>query len=134
MIGESREKGSVFDTENLDDYWKEVETEEEFRNSVGGFRATDYRTASKIVKAITGKSENILIEYKKIVEMAKEQERQRSVKNLAEYPDFKPCAGDPNILTFDHGDRQFSLAIALPRKKGSVDDTFVFQKKLETEQ
>jgi hypothetical protein len=52
----------VLDTENLEDYWKEIDTEEEFQNAPFDWGAVDYNAAVQVVKAVTGNDENILAE------------------------------------------------------------------------
>ncbi len=121
----------IFDTENTEDYWKEIDSEEEFRNAPFTFGAVNYSTAAKIVEVVTGKRENILAEYKRIIEMAREDAIQRNAQTLTEQPELAGLLGDPSkddVLTYSHGGRQFAIATMLPRKKGTVDDIFVFQK------
>lgn len=121
----------MFDTENLEDYWKEIDTEEEFRNAPFNWGATNYAMAVPVVETITGKRKNVLAEYKKIIDMAREQQRQKNAQMLAEHPEWAEFTADPDkedVLMFNRGDRQFVLSTTLPRKKGAVDDIFVFQK------
>lgn len=99
------------------------------RRLTGG--AANYAMAVPVVEAVTGKKENILAEYKKIIAMAREEQRQKNAQMLAEHPEWAEFTGDPDkedVLMFNHGGRQFVLATTLPRKKGTVDDIFVFQK------
>ena len=63
VVIESKGRELVLDTENLEDYWKEVETEEEFRNAPFGWGAVDYETAVEVVEAVTGKKEKIQQDY-----------------------------------------------------------------------
>ena len=114
LVRESDKGELYFDTENLEDYVKEIDSEEEFQNAPFDFGAVHYLTASNVVEAITGKKENILAEYKRILQMAREQ--------TGEVDD----EDDP--LIFQHNGRTFVLEAKLPKKKGTVDDTFVFQK------
>lgn len=121
----------IFDTENLGDYWREIETDEEFKNAPFDWGAAHYKTALNVVEAVTGKRANIIAEYKKIIEMAKAQERERNTRMVAEDPQMAAFVKDPDekgIFTFHYGDKQFVLPATLPRKKGTVDDLFVFQK------
>lgn len=122
----------MLDTENLEDYWREIDTEEEFQNAPFDWGPADYATAVLVVEAVTGKKENILAEYKKIIAMAREEQRQKNAQTIAEHPDERSeSMEDPDkedVLFFNHGGRQFVLDTTLPRKKGTVDDIFVFQK------
>ena len=121
----------VWDTENLEDYWKEIDSEEEFQNAPFDWGAANYAMAVPVVEAVTGKKENVLAEYKKIIAMAREEQRQKNAQTLAEHTELAEFMGDPDkedVLMFNHGGRQFVLATTLPRKKGTVDDIFVFQK------
>ena len=131
VIRKSPGQELIFDTESLGDYWKSINTEEEFRNAPFDWGAANYATATPIVEAVTGKRENVLAKYKEIVEMAREQQRQENARMLAEHPGMAEFISDPaqeDVLIFRHEDRQFVLFTKLPRKKGTVDDIFVFQK------
>lgn len=126
-------KGSelMLDTENLEDYWKEIDTEEEFQSAPFDWGAATYAMAVSVVEAITGKKENILAEYKKIIAMAREEQRKQNAQMLAEDPEFAEFMGDPDkedVLMLNHKGRQFVLVTTLPRKKGTVDDIFIFRK------
>jgi len=128
MIRQSRDRQLIFDTDNLEDYWQEVDTEDGFRSAPFSFRFMHYKMAASVVETVTGKRENILAEYKKIILLA----RGRSRQTLAEHPELRKMVGNPDeeeTLIFNEGGRQFILSTALPRRKGTVDDLFVFQKK-----
>ena len=128
IIRKSKNKELIFDTANLEDCWKEVETEEEFRSAPFSFGKLNYEDAATMVEAVAGTSKNILAEYKKIIRMAKEQVG----RALANFPDNeKPNKQSQEMpfLDFEKDGQQFVLETAMPKKKGSVDDLFVFQKK-----
>lgn len=131
IIRASQNGELIFDTENLEDCWKEIETEEEFKNAPSTWGVVNYATAAKIVEIITGKKENILVEYKKIVEATRETEKQKRTKMIEEQPELASLLGDPDkedIFMLNHEGRQYALPVRLPRKKGTVDDIFIFQK------
>lgn len=131
VIRTSKDKELILDTENLEDYWREIDTDEEFQNAPFDWKGVSFAKAAQVVEAVTGKKENILAEYKKIIAMAKEEQRQRNAQILTEHPELAEFMEDPdkeNVLMFNHGGRQFVLATRFPRKKGTVDDIFVFQK------
>jgi len=136
MIRVSQGGELILDTDNLENYWKEIDTEEEFQNAPLDWGAANYQMAASIVEAVTGKKENILAEYKKIIATAREKQRQINAKMLQENPkmaDFIDDVDQTDVLTFNHEGRQFVLATTLPRKKGTVDDIFVFQKVVKEE-
>jgi hypothetical protein len=59
----------VIVTDDLEGYVTDVETEDEFRASTpGSHYAINYDDAAKIVEAATGKRENVLAEYRTILE------------------------------------------------------------------
>lgn len=121
----------ILDTKNLEDYWKEIDTEEEFKNAPFDWGAANYEAAVTVVEAVTGKKENILAEYKKIIATAREELRQKNAKILEEQPqmaDFINNADEAYALMFKHNEKEFFLATTFPKKKGTVDDIFVFQK------
>lgn len=121
----------IWDAESLEDYWKEIDTEEEFKNAPFDWGAANYAMAVPVVEAVTGKKKNVLAEYKNIIAMAREEQRKQNAQMRAEHPEFAEFMGDPDkedVLIFNHEGRQFVLETTLPRKKGTVDDIFVFQK------
>lgn len=131
MVRTSKGGELMLDTENLEDYWREIDTEEVFQNAPFDWGAANYAMVVPVVEAVTGKKENILAEYKKIIATAREEQRQKNTQTLAEHPEWAESMVDPDksdVLMFNHGGRQFVLATTLPRKKGTVDDIFVFQK------
>ena len=117
IILSSKNKEVVFDDGNLGDCWKEIDTEEEFKNSPIDFGTANYFMALRTVKEVTGKEENVLEEYKKIIEMAKKQ------KNNSDLDSY-----EQENLFFNHNGKQLLVSTTLPKKKGTVDDIFVFQK------
>jgi hypothetical protein len=136
MVRVSKEGELIIDTENLEDYWKEIDTEEEFQNAPLDWAAANYQMAVPVVEAVTGKKENVLAEYKKIIATARGEQRQKNAQMLKEHPEMADFIGDADqedVLMFNHEGRQFILATTLPRKKGTVDDIFVFQKIVKKE-
>ena len=131
MIRVSRGGELILDTENLEDCWREIDTEEEFQNAPFDWGAANYQMAVPVVEAVTGKRENVLAEYKKMIASAREEQRQNNAQTLQEHPEWANFLGDPDkegVLMYNHDGRQFVLATTLPRKKGTVDDIFAFQK------
>lgn len=122
----------ILDTENLEDYWKEIDTEEEFQNAPFDYGAASYQMAVSVVEAVTGKRENVLTEYKKIIATAREKHRQVIAQMLQEHPEWAEFSDvlnkEEDALMYNHEGKQFVLQTTLPRKKGTVDDIFVFQK------
>lgn len=131
LIRSTKERGLIYDTESPEDYWKEIDTEEEFIKAPLNWGAVNYTTAVPVVEALTGKKENVLAEYKKIIHTAREQLRQENTKTLVEHPEWADFITDPDhedILMLNHKGRQFVLPTRLPSKKGVVDDLFVFER------
>lgn len=131
IIRVSKSGELIIDTENLEDCWKEMETDEELRAAPFDWGSANYNIASHVVEVITGKTENVLAEYKKIIITAREQQRQINAEMLRVNPELADIIGNPDketVLMFEHNGRRFALATALPKKKGTVDDIFVFQK------
>lgn len=136
MVRVSKGGELILDTKNLEDYWREIDTEEEFQNAPFDWGAANYAMAVPVVEAVTGKRENVLAEYKRIIATAREELRQKNAQTLQEHPEWAEFFGDPDkedVLMYNHGGRQFVLATTLPRKKGTVDDIFVFQKVVKEE-
>lgn len=121
----------IFDKDNLEDCWQEIDSDEEFKNVPFSWGVVNYETAARIVESITGKRENILDKYKKIIEKARKQQDEENARLLAEHPEWKESLGnleDDDVLIFNHNGRQYILETRIPNKKGTVDDIFVFQK------
>lgn len=133
LVGISRvqHRQVVMDRERLGDYWEEVSTEEEFKNARPGFGGVDYRTASRVVERLTGKTENILEEYKRIITLARTQTREKQEALSQTDPELaKMNVYDEKaeLLQYRIGDEDVLIDTRLPRKKGTVDDLFVFKK------
>jgi hypothetical protein len=142
--------GIVFDDVNPEDYWKEVETEDEFRQASGNMNTTNYARAAQIVESVTGRSDNVLDEYKALVKRAQEEDLQQrhelweqkpdpemlamfggtpeDVAEMSEQPEPQIDADGPWSIEGPNG--EMILLTSLPRKNGSEEDIFVFQKKL----
>lgn len=125
-------EGLIVDTENLEDYWREIDTDEEFKNAPLNWGSVNYGYAKKAVEKMTGKTENVIGEYKNLIKQAKEMVKKQNTKFLAENPNF-PIAmiqdenSNPLMWNDENGEQHF-IVTGFPKKKGTVDDTFVFQK------
>ncbi len=118
----------IADTEDLEKCWQEIETEEEFKKSPFSWGSIYYKIAKDIVKKITGKTENVLAEYRNIIEMARDQIRERN-EQKEEHPDGELVENpDSDLLHFQYGDEWLTIDTRLPKKKGTVDDIFIFEK------
>lgn len=118
IIRPTKDRGLIMDRDNPEDYWREVETEEEWENapfSWGG--AANYASAAQVVELMTGKRENIMEEYRRIVEMARKD----------------GLAVDDDTFIYNYEGRSLVLSFKLPSRKGTVDDLFVFQKRQNEE-
>ena len=113
----------VVDRDNLGMYWEEVETDEEFMKAPFSFGGVEsYDTAKTLVKLLTGKETDILSNYVKIIELAMQQQKLER-EQMRETLGFESQL--PLAITFEG--RTYFLW-ALPRKRGAVDDLFVFLK------
>ncbi len=131
LIRVSKDRGLLYDTDHPEEYWEEIDTEEKFINAPFDWCAANYTGAVQVVEALTGKRENVLAEYKKIIAQAQEQQRQQNAKTLAEHPEWANSLGNPDqedVLVLNHMERQLIVSTRLPRKKGTVDDLFVFER------
>lgn len=131
LIRVTKDSGLIYDDDNPEDYWKEFDSEEEFVNAPFDWEAVNYITAARVVEALTGNRENVLAEYKKIIAFTREQRKQEYAKKLAEHPKWVDILRDPekeDVLMLNHEGKQFILQTAMPRKKGTVDDLFIFER------
>jgi hypothetical protein len=121
-----------YDSENPADYWVEVDTDDEFQNSPFSWTVANYEAARQLVQIIFGEEENILANYKKIIDLTREQNREKNKKIIAENPDMADYLPDPDTaseLFLDYEGQQLLVTTRLPSKKGKSDSIFVFQKK-----
>ncbi len=113
----------LYDTEQLEDYWKEVDTEEEFKNAPFSFNFAIYEYAADIIEKVTGKREHVLREYKRLIALARQQMQERD-------PDgqFQEERKNMPFCSLEWQNERFDLVTGLPRKKGTVDDLFIFRR------
>jgi len=111
VIGMRGKSEPFLDTEKLSEYWEEIETDEELKRAPFSWGGTNYKNVRDVVLGMTGKEENLVEEYKKIREQAKKDE---------EGSDGNPMVKDRN--------GEVHILADLPKKKGTADDIFVFQK------
>lgn len=118
-----------FDTENLGQCWEVIKSEEEWKKAPFTWRALDYETAANYVEIVTGKRKNVLAEYTKLLEQAK-QEHQTSMEKMKEkYPEMANLLSkQADEYLIRRNNHTLVLDTHLPKKKGTVDDIFVFQK------
>ena len=100
-----------------------VETDEEFMNCPIVEGIANYEGASHIVEKVTGKRENVLSEYKKIIANARKSEEERWNKFIEENPgveNVKTVALIPfhenNLMRVDVNGEQFFEYQTLPEK------------------
>ncbi len=108
-----RDKDLNYDTNELDKYWQEVDSDNEFKE-VNEYLFAD---AARTVETVTGKRENIPQEYKKIIEGV----REGTLAGASNFSDIQVA------ISFDFKGDRLMIPTSLPRKKGSVDDMFVFR-------
>lgn len=101
-------KGPILDTEAPELYWERVETDEELQSS------PDYPGLVLMTKSQTGTERLTLELWQATLDRLRE-----------EYPDAKSIEG---MLMYGSPDLRF-FPEALPRKKGHMDDLFVFRRK-----
>jgi len=131
LVGVLQRSGNmrVVDTDALDDYWKEIETDVEFRAAPFSWGAVYYDSAKKVVEKITGQSGNVLEEYKKIVALAREQHNKWKEELMTANPNAKELTLDGELYRLQYGGHEHFIDNRIPRKKGTVDDIFVFRKR-----
>lgn len=102
----------VFDRTQPEQYWDEVQTDEELQNAPMSWGGVDYDTAARIVALATGKTSNVVAEYRRI----------RTSARAA-----RPNSPVDKPLWFEIKGETFLLS-RLPGKKGTADSLFVFRK------
>ena len=74
------------------------------------------------------------IEYKKIIEKLREEKREQNVEMLRSYPDLESYLEDPDKMfafILNCNGRQYPISAKFPKKKGNIDDIFIFQKNIK---
>jgi len=140
---------TVFDDVDPEGYWQEVENEEEFQRASGSMNAVNYAKAKEIVEHMTGRTENILNEYKALVQAAQEKDLQERHELWAQTPDKETLASfgiTPDVLAtipeqpepqvdptgpwqIEDPTGRMILLTPLPRRNGREEDIFIFRKK-----
>lgn len=112
LAGGGESEDVKYDTEDVEECFEEVDTEDDFKKAPFGWGVADYLTTESIVRRVLGKEIAVIEGYKKLREMVIEHGSQ---------------VEDLGILRIEgQNDAQFSMR--LPRKKGAVDDLFVFSR------
>lgn len=130
LIRVGKDRSLIYDSDALEDYWKDVETDEEFRNALFDWGAVSYESARKDVEALTGKTANILAEYKKIIADLIRKNKEEWERKSADSSAIVDSVSEPEqeLFVIKHEGKEFIISTHLPRKKGTVDDLFVFQR------
>jgi len=103
-VGEKYE----YDIEALGDYFKEVETDDEFKSAARDSKTVSFGIAQDTVES----GEDVLAKYKKLI------------AGQGAGDNYESQIGNMPTEEID-----FSLKAKLPKKKGTSDDLFVFKKK-----
>jgi hypothetical protein len=119
LIHNTKEHGLSYDTQDLEDCWKEIETDEEFKNASPGFGTAYYEATARLVETVTGQRENVTQEYKKIIEMIRNNTLE-GVSRVVDQGDAIVAQYKGNLIALP----------SLPKKKGGAEDIFVFRKKM----
>ncbi|MEI7480373.1 MAG: hypothetical protein WCJ59_01980, partial [bacterium] len=110
----------------------DIDTEEDFKKSSLDYTKASYSIAASIVKAVTGTRENVYEEYKKIIELAKIQKKDRNDKRKLEKPESANLFekdNDNDFIIYEFQGRKIPVCTVMPRKgNASSEDFFVFQK------
>jgi len=133
FVGIVRSDGDkyIVDREELGKCWEEVDTDEEFKNAPFSWSGVDYKQAANIVEMATGKRENVLHEYRRLLQDEQEIQRRGNAELLAGHPELANLNldfGDIALIVTIKG-RQLVLQTKFPMKKGVVDDIFIFRRK-----
>ncbi|MGH7141160.1 MAG: hypothetical protein ACREGH_00805 [Minisyncoccia bacterium] len=128
VINNTATQNISIDTQNLEDYWKEIDTEEEFQKTQS-YDPAFFMPVTNAVKKITGTSENVLTEYKKLLEQTREEMRKENEQILATNPGAQvPNPDTQDALILMHDGEPVVLNAHLPNKKGTADSLFIFKK------
>jgi|SRR3989344_3752283 len=73
FVGMIRKSAYDSDIQDPENFWEEVKTDEEFKASGHSMAYIDYDDAANVVRQVTGKAENVLVNYKKILQEASSQ-------------------------------------------------------------
>lgn len=112
------EKRFGVDQKNLQEYFEEVETDEAFaaRSEAWRLGSVQYEQAVRVVEKMTGKKDHVLDEYRKMLQLGREQRGDH---------------GDLVHVTFPDGTEK-TLCAKLPWKKGYTHDLYIFRKRSQS--
>jgi len=117
------ERDQVFDREDPDRYWQEIDNDEEFRRTPFSWGMQNYNGAIKILTEILGKE--------KILEIVKQGQVAATYREIFEQAKMNSQFGEEGLVNYKKDSLDFML-LPLPRQKGSTDDIFVFQRVKDT--
>lgn len=123
--GDQGDSNYVLDRENPDDYWKSVELDEELKR----MDVRTYEQVAEHVQKIFGVDQNITQEYRKLLYLIRDKPDQAEellISKLGVSSVFF-LGGSEVVMMYPDG--RSSILPSLPRKKGHMDDTFVFKKR-----
>lgn len=120
-------KSFKLDTSDREDCWKTVENDDEFKKAEFSSTNVCYEAAARIVREVTGKTENVLQEYKSIRAKVEEELKKQLDALPADDPRKKIDLSEIELPPIEINGRQISL-LPLPKKKGTPDDFFVFRR------
>lgn len=120
----------VLDRDDLGACWQEVETDDELRAAPLSWGCVSYDEAEDVVEEITGQKENILAEYRRIIEQARAQGRQKAdkVKSALVAKMLRDEADHGQHVFLEQGHHSWTLNTRFPMKKGTADSIFVFRR------
>ncbi len=116
-------------TDHLEQYWEEVQSDEELKQAPFSFSRADRKMVLNILKKRIGEERlkqviedgKLVVEYKKILAEAKARSTKLEDSNQE----------DENFLVDTFGEDN-ELLLSLPRKKGTVDDIYIYQRVIKT--
>lgn len=128
-------EGYVVDIENPENYWQQVETDEQFRLAAYSQGNASYELALELVKAKTGKEENVLAEYKKIIDEHRRIAREENAEIFAGEDNAEEMLNElvNDNFELEIGNKNYLVMVDLPNKKGTTEDIRIFRKKSEEE-
>lgn len=124
-------EGYFVDIINPESYWVPVETEEEFKNARYSQGNARYDLALAVVKAKTGKEENVLAEYKKIIDEHRQIVRAEAAEIFVGEENADEMLNElvNGDFELEINDSSYLVMVNLPNKKGTTEDIRIFRKK-----
>ncbi len=124
IIKKQGDRDYILDQDNPDDYWKQVDSDEELQR----IDPYSYKQIAEYAQKIWGIDQNIVQGHKKLLDLIKDDPNQAKQLLMSKLGVSSVSILDDGEVLMTSSDGRTLILPVLPRKKGHMDDTFVFKR------